>query len=95
MHVRRQARGRRACAYHASSSFDEWCGWGICSAVLKGQGCLERRVVLRYAELVRRKVVKEAGDILMDAPLHSNNDQLIGLVGGAGTAEEREVARKQ
>jgi ribonuclease HI len=64
--------------------------------LLRGaEGCLERRVVLRYAELVRRKVVKEPGDILMDAPAHSNNDQLIGMAGGAGTVEEREVARKQ
>jgi hypothetical protein len=31
----------------------------------------------------------------MDAPAHSNNDQLIGLAGGTGTVEEREVARKQ
>ena len=64
--------------------------------LLRGaEGCLERRVVLRYAELVRRKVVREPGDILMDAPAHSNNDQLIGMAGGTGTAEEREVARKQ
>ena len=51
--------------------------------------------MLRYAELVRRKVVREVGDILMDALAHSNNDQLIGLAGGTGTVEEREVARKQ
>ena len=51
------------------------------------EGCKERQAVLRYAELVRRKVVREAGDILMDAPAHSNNDQLIGLAGGTGTVE--------
>ena len=44
---------------------------------------------------VWRKVVREPGDILMDAPAHTNNDQLIGMAGGTGTAEEREVARKQ
>jgi hypothetical protein len=69
-----------------------WLGHLLRSA----EGCLERRAVLRYAELVRRKVVREAGDILMDAQsAHSNNDQLIGLAGGTGTVEEREVARKQ
>jgi hypothetical protein len=60
-----------------------WLGHLLRSA----EGCLERRAVLRYAELVRRKVVREAGDILMDAPAHSNNDQLIGLAGGTGTVE--------
>jgi hypothetical protein len=64
--------------------------------LLRGvEGCLERRVMMRYAELVRQKIVKELDDTLMDAPAHSNKDQLIGLAGGAGTAEEREVARKQ
>jgi hypothetical protein len=63
--------------------------------LLSGDGCLERRAVLRYAELVRRKVVKEVGDIMDDAPAHNNNDQLIGLAGGTGTEEEREAARKQ
>ena len=40
--------------------------------------------------------MKEFGDIPMDAPAHSNNDcQLVGLDGGMGTEDEREVARKQ
>ena len=68
-----------------------WLGHLLRSA----EGCLERRVVLRYTELVWRKVVREHGVILMDAPAHSNNDQLIGLDGATGTVEEREVARKQ
>ena len=55
---------------------------------------MERRAVLRYNELRMRGVVDVDGDIMMDAPAHSNNDQLIGLVGGSGSEEEREVARK-
>jgi hypothetical protein len=44
---------------------------------------LERRAVLRYNELRMRDVVDVDGDILMDAPAHNSNDQLIGLAGGA------------
>ena len=58
-------------------------------------GCLERRALLRYAELRRRKIVVEPGDFLMDAPAHSDNDMLIGLAGGTGTQDEREAARRQ
>jgi hypothetical protein len=42
-----------------------------------------------------REVVDVDGDILMDAPAHNSNDQLIGLAGGSGSVDEREVARKQ
>ena len=48
---------------------------------------------MRYAELVRRKVVKEVGDILDDASAHSNNNQVIGLAGGMGTEEGSHVER--
>ena len=50
--------------------------------------------MLRYNELRMRGVVDVDGDIMMDAPAHSNNDQLIGLAGGSGSEEEREAARK-
>ena len=48
--------------------------------------------MLRYAQLVLGKAVKESGDIMMDALAHSNNDQLIGLAGSTGSKDEREVA---
>jgi hypothetical protein len=57
-------------------------------------GCLERRALLRYAELARRKIVVEPGDFLMDAPAHSDNDMMIGLAGGTGTQDEKEAARR-
>ena len=58
-------------------------------------GSLTRRMLLRYAELERRGVVNEPGDILMDAPATTSNGMLVEMAGGFGTAENREIRRAQ
>ena len=64
--------------------------------ILRSPGrCLERQAVRRYNELRLRGYVDLEGDILMDAPAHNNNDQLVGLSSGSDSETEREVARKQ
>ena len=56
-------------------------------------GSLERRMLLRYAELERRGVVNEPGDILMDVPANNSNGQLVEMAGGFGTEENRKAQR--
>ena len=58
-------------------------------------GSLTRKMLLRYAELERRVVVNEPGDILMDAPATTSNGMLVEMAGGFGSAENREIRRAQ
>ena len=58
-------------------------------------GSLPRRALLRYAELERRGVVDEPGDILMDAPASNTNGQLVEMAGGFGSTENRETRRAE
>jgi hypothetical protein len=51
------------------------------------------RALLRYAELERRGVIDEPGDILMDVPASTANGDLVDMAGGFGTAEHREAQR--
>ena len=56
-------------------------------------GSLTRKWLLRYAELERRGVINEPGDILMDVPASTANGDLVDMAGGFGTAEHREKQR--
>ena len=56
-------------------------------------GSLTRKWLFRYAELERRGVINEPGDILMDVPASTANGDLVDMAGGFGTAEHREKQR--
>jgi hypothetical protein len=54
---------------------------------------LTRKWLLRYAELERRGVIHEPGDILMRVSASTANGDVIDMAGGFGTAEHREAQR--